>query len=83
MTPHRTGRLAEGKSQFLYHVNDKQLVLDAAAHADDANLWSRNKAVIVFDDFIGVHARTGQRTNVLNLYRTETGLIHDAPGSPQ
>lgn len=31
----------------------------------------------------GRHARTGQRTDVLNLCRTETGLIHGAPGSPQ
>ncbi|KYF59822.1 hypothetical protein BE04_50915 [Sorangium cellulosum] len=83
MAKHTVGSLAEGKSQFFYGVNDKQLVLDAAAYADDANLWHRNKAVIVFDDFIGVHGKTGQRTNVLNLYRTETGLIHGAPGTPQ
>ncbi|XYH97996.1 RHS repeat-associated core domain-containing protein [Sorangium sp. So ce1128] len=85
MAPHTVGSLADGRSQFFYHVNEKQLVLDAAAYADDASLWTGSngsKARVVFDDFIGVHAETGQRTNVLNLYRTETGFVHGAPGSP-
>ncbi|WP_437589252.1 RHS repeat-associated core domain-containing protein [Sorangium sp. So ce1000] len=82
MAPHTTGSHAQGKSQFLYRVNERQLVLDAAAYADDANLWVGNKAKIVFDDFIGVHAGTGQRTNVLNIYRADSGFVHGAPGSP-
>lgn len=63
-------------------MNERQLVLDAAAYADDANLWVGNKAKIVLDDFIGVHAGTGQRTNVLNIYRADSGFVHGAPGSP-
>ncbi|AUX47305.1 uncharacterized protein SOCE26_088230 [Sorangium cellulosum] len=82
MVPHRTGSLAQGKSQFLYRVNEKQLVLDAADYADRANLWNKNRAKVVFEDFIGVHAETGQRTTVLNLYRNNNGLVHGAPGSP-
>ncbi|KYG00644.1 hypothetical protein BE21_57195 [Sorangium cellulosum] len=85
MAPHTAGSLADGRSQFLYGVNEKQLVLDAAAYADEANLWTAGngrKARVVFDDFIGVHYKTGQRTNVLNIYRTDTGFVHGAPGSP-
>ncbi|MCK6592809.1 MAG: RHS domain-containing protein, partial [Polyangiaceae bacterium] len=83
MSPHTTGSLAGGKSQFLYRVNEKQLVLDAAAYADEVRLWVGNKAKIVLDDFIGVHARTGERTHALNIYRTDSGFIHGAPGSPR
>ncbi len=82
MAPHTTGSLAGGKSQFLYRVNEKQLALDAAAYADDAGLWVGNKAKVVLDDFIGVHGGTGQRTQVVNIYRTDSGFIHAAPGSP-
>ncbi|WP_437570485.1 RHS repeat-associated core domain-containing protein [Sorangium sp. So ce542] len=85
MAPHTAGSLADGRSQFLYGVNEKQLVLDAAAYADEASLWTAGngrKARVVFDDFIGVHYKTGKRTNVLNIYRTDTGFVHGAPGSP-
>jgi hypothetical protein len=82
MAPHTTGSLAKGKSQFLYRVNAKQVTLDAAAYADEAGLWVGNKAKVVLDDFIGVHAGTGQRTSVLNIYRTGSGFVHAAPGSP-
>ena len=34
MEPHTTGALKSGKSQFLYKVNEKQLVLDSASIAD-------------------------------------------------
>ncbi len=83
MKPHTTGTLAGGRSQFLYHVNEKQLVLDAAAYADDAGAWVGNKAKITFDRPIGVHAGTGQQTTVLNIYRSNTGFVHGAPGSPE
>ncbi len=90
MAKHTTGSLKDGKSQFLYHVNEKELVLDAAAYADHTQLWASNKpgefackAKIVFDRPIGVHAETGQLTNVLNLYRTKKGLVHGCPGSPE
>ncbi|XXX76946.1 hypothetical protein WMF30_55795 [Sorangium sp. So ce134] len=85
MAPHTIGSLAHGRSQFFYGVSAKRLVLDAAAYADEANLWTASngrKARVVFDDFIGVHYKTGQRTNILNLYRTDTGFVHGAPGSP-
>jgi hypothetical protein len=83
MAPHTTGNLTAGKSQFLHRVNEKQLTLDAAAYADEANLWVGNKAKVVLDDFIGVHAGTGQQTNVINIYRTKTGYVHAAPGTPR
>jgi hypothetical protein len=82
MGPHTTGSLKGGKSQFSYHVNEKELVLDAAAYADKAGLWDGSKAKIVFDKPIGVHAGTGQPTNVLNIYKTKTGFVHGAPGTP-
>jgi hypothetical protein len=66
----------------MYRVNASELTLDAAAYADNAGLWVGNKAKIVFDRPIGIHAGTGQPTNVLNIYRTNTGFIHAAPGSP-
>ncbi len=83
MAPHTTGSLAGGKSQFLYRVNEKQLTLDVAAYADDNMAWVGNKAKVIIDDFIGVHAGTGQRTRVMNVYRTDSGFVHGAPGSPQ
>jgi hypothetical protein len=82
MQPHLTGSLAAGKSQFMYRVNSSELTLDAAAYADQAGLWVGNKAKVVFDRPIGVHAGTGEPTNVLNIYRTQTGFIHAAPGTP-
>lgn len=83
MAAHTTGSLASGKSQFLFRVNEKQLVLDAAAYADNAGLWVGNKARIILDRPIGVHGSSGELTNVLNIYRNKNGFIHGAPGSPQ
>ncbi len=83
MVAHTTGSLAAGKSQFLFRVNEKQLVLDAAAYADSAGLWVGNKATIILDRHIGVHGRTGELTNVLNIYRNKNGFIHGIPGSPR
>jgi hypothetical protein len=82
MGPHLTGSLAGGKSQFMYRVNYNELALDAAAYTDQAGLWAGNKAKVVFDRPIGVHAVTGEPTSVLNIYRTKSGFIHAAPGSP-
>jgi len=79
---HATGVLSSGKSQFFNRLNDKQLVLDAAAYANKAGLWVGNKAKIILDRPIGVHAGTGNPTNVLNVYRTNNGIVHGAPGSP-
>ena len=82
MRPHTTGSLANGKSQFLYRVNKKQGVLDAAAYADDPGLWVGNKAKVALDTPIGVHGQTGELTNVINIYRTKTGSVHGASGTP-
>ncbi|MBP0036067.1 MAG: hypothetical protein J7524_23385, partial [Roseofilum sp. Belize BBD 4] len=82
MNVHTTGTLALGKSQFLHRVNYQTLVLDAASYADEANLWQGSKAKVVLDRPIGVHASTGQPTNVLNIYRNKNNFVHGAPGSP-
>lgn len=82
MKPHLTGSLKAGKSQFLHRVNPQQIVLDASAYANKAGLWVGNKAKVILNQNIGVHAGTGKLTNVLNLYRTKTGFVHGAPGTP-
>jgi hypothetical protein len=82
MVVHTTGSLAGGKSQFLYRVNERQLVLDAAAYADEAGLWVGNKAKVTLDNPIGVHAGSGELTNVVNIYRSKSGFVHGAPGTP-
>jgi hypothetical protein len=82
LAPHITGSLRGGKSQFLYGINAERLILDAAAIADELGLWVGNKAKVVFDQFIGVHAASGELTNTVNIYRTDTGFVHGAPGSP-
>ena len=80
---HATGNIGSGKSQFFNSINDSRLVLDSAAYADEAGLWVGNKAVIAFDHPIGVHAGTGNPTNILNIYRTNSGMIHGTPGTPK
>jgi RHS repeat-associated protein len=85
MAAHQTGSLVAGKSQFLHNLNASQLVLDAAAVADQQGLWKMtngSKAKVVFNQPIGVTG-AGTLTNVLNLYRTKTGMVHGSPGSPQ
>jgi RHS repeat-associated protein len=82
MSPHTTGSLAAGKSQFLNRINESQLVLDAASFADQAGLWVGNKAKVEFSSPVGVHAGTGELTNVVNVYRNANGFVHGAPGSP-
>src|SRR5262249_45416040 len=82
MRPHTSGSTAHGKSQFFYRVNEKELALDAAAYADEAGLWVGNKAKIVLDRPIGVHGGSGTPTNVINVYRTDSGYVHAAPGTP-
>jgi hypothetical protein len=83
MQPHLTGSLTGGKSQFIYRVNAKELTLDAAANADQSGRWEGHKAKVRFDRPIGIDARTGELTCVLNVYRTRSGYIHASPGSPQ
>jgi hypothetical protein len=80
MIPHMTGSLTAGKSQFLFRIDARKAVLDAAAYADEAGLWIGNKAKVLTNAPVGVSARTGELTNWLNVYRTNTGFVHGAPG---
>lgn len=82
MSPHKTGSLRAGKSQFLSGVDAEKAVLDAAAYADDAGLWVGNKAkVFVENGPVGALGTTGELTNWINVYRTRTGFVHGSPGS--
>lgn len=82
MAPHTTGNLGGGKSQFLYQFNAEQATLDAASYADAQNLWTpQNRAKVIFDSPIGVSGKTGELTNVMNVYRTNTGYVHASPGN--
>ena len=79
------------KSQFLYDVDANKAVLDAAAYADENNLWVpntgnptdfANKAkVYVENGPVGVTG-SGELTNYINIYRTKTGYVHGSPGNP-
>jgi RHS repeat-associated protein len=75
MAPHTNGKLSTEKSQFFHRVNEKQLTLDAASYADKAGLWVGNRAKVVLDCPIGVHGRTGNPTNVINIYGTIENLV--------
>ncbi|MBD5542322.1 MAG: RHS repeat-associated core domain-containing protein [Lachnospiraceae bacterium] len=87
MNRHRLNSLNSGKSQFLSDVDTDRAVLDAAAYADQYNLWEgsdhRNKAKVpVVNGPVGVVHETGELTNYINVYRKNNGLVHGAPGSP-
>lgn len=82
MAPHMSGSLASGKSQFLYWVDAHTAALDAAAYADEAGLWVGNKATVFVENGpVGVLGNTGELTDWLNVYRTDTGFIHASPGN--
>jgi hypothetical protein len=81
MAPHLTGSLEAGKSQFLSGVDAEKAVLDAAAYADKAGLWVNNTAkVFVENGPVGVIGKSGELTNWINVYRTNTGFVHGTPG---
>ncbi len=80
---HTSGATTGGKSQFLMRIDADKTTLDAAAYADHWGLWFRNRAKVELDHVIGVHGSSGQLTKVINVYRTETGMVHGAPGTPQ
>ena len=83
MEPHTTGSTTSGKSQFLYGVDVEKATLDAAAYADANNLWVGNQAKVpVVDGMVGVTGKTGQLTNYINVYKTNTGFVHASPGNP-
>ena len=81
MSPHKTGTISGGKSQFLSYVDAEKATLDAAAYADEAGLWVGSKAKVYIENGpVGVLGKTGEPTNWINIYRTKTGFIHGAPG---
>ncbi|WP_437968481.1 RHS repeat-associated core domain-containing protein [Sorangium sp. So ce260] len=82
MMPHQTGSLRSGKSQWLSTVDAEKAVLDAASKADELGLWQGSKAKVPADVEVGALGRTGELTRWINVYRTKTGFVHGAPGSP-
>jgi RHS repeat-associated protein len=85
MQPHLSGDLSSGKSQFLFNVDANTATLDAAAYADQFNLWNaktNSAKVPVTNGNIGVLGKTGELTNYINVYRTNTGFVHSSPGTP-
>ena len=94
MSPHATGSLSGGQSQFLWRIDAFGAVLDAAAYADDYALWegvgSFKAKVAVVNGPVGVLALNGSLTDYVNIYRTRprsvegrlTRFVHGSPGSP-
>ncbi|MCP3994755.1 MAG: hypothetical protein GY722_06795 [bacterium] len=83
---HTSGKLADGASQFLWHVDHEALTLDAARYADEMGLRVDNKAKVFVDDFIGVTS-DGSLTQFINVYRRDPGgqlppYVHGSPGNP-
>ena len=80
-----------GKSQFIYDVDANKAVLDAAAYADEYNLWGPSSGnpldfadkakVFVENGPVGITG-SGELTNYINIYRTKTGYVHGCPGNP-
>lgn len=82
MAPHQTGSPGAGKSQWLFNVDAETATLEAATIADASGLWVGNKAKVLANQPVGVHAETGELTSTINVYRRNSGFIHGAPGSP-
>jgi len=86
MEPHTNGLNSTGKSQFMYGVDANKAVLDAAAYADEFNLWTMSDGskarVPVANGPVGIHGSSGLQTDYINVYRTKTGFVHGAPASP-
>jgi len=79
MKSHVVGGI-EGKSIFYPTINAEEAVLKAAQYADEMGLWIGNKAKVqVTNTNIGTLG-DGTPTNVINVYRKETGFIHGSPG---
>lgn len=82
MKPHTSGDYSTGKSQFKFGVNADKAVLDGAAYADEYNLWNpqtNSAKIFVKDGIIGYS--NGQPTQWMNIYRTNTGMVHGTPTS--
>ena len=82
MTKHMTGSLTGEKSQFLFRVDARKAVLDAAAYADEACLWVGSQAtVFVTNGPVGVIGKTGELTNWITITTTKTGFVHGWPST--
>jgi hypothetical protein len=80
MDVHTTGSTATDKSQFLFRADADSAVLKAASYAERHGLFVGNKATVYIKNGpIGVVGRTGQLTNYLRVYRTNTGFVHGSP----
>jgi hypothetical protein len=80
MAKHMTGK--PGASQFLFNVDARRAVLDAAAYADEAGLWIGSKAKVpAANGSVGVLGESGELTSYINVYRTRTGQVHGSPGT--
>ena len=67
----------------MHILNVYERALKGAQHADLYKLWRGSKATVEFTEHIGVHAKTGQLTRRMNVYRTLKGRIHATPASPR
>ena len=86
MLPHLDG--TENKSHFFLHIDADKAVLDAAAYADEYNLWETNtgnpsdftcKATVdITNGPIGITG-SGEYAYQINVYRTAKGLVHGCP----
>ncbi len=86
MLPHLDG--TENKSHFFLDIDADKAVLDAAAYADEYNLWKTNtgnpsdftcKATVdITNGPIGITG-SGEYAYQINVYRTATGLVHGCP----
>jgi hypothetical protein len=82
MAPHKTGSFGDGKSQWFSGVDAEQATLDAASYADTHNLWVGNKAKVpVSNGNVGALGSTGEPTQWINVYRTDTGFVHGSRGA--
>ncbi len=88
--PHMFETRASGKSYFNEGTDVERLSLEAARAADRNDRWRadpgstyRRRAKVSYDHDVGIHARTGQPTRVVNVYRKRSGTIHISPGSPK
>ncbi len=82
MDIHMTGTLAAGKSQWALSVDAYKATLDAAVLADKFGLWNAaGKASVKATGIVGAHGKSGEPTNVINVYRRGR-VIHGCPGSP-
>ena len=84
MAKHTTGSTTSGKSQFLFDVDANKAVLDASAYADEFGLWNNmNQAKIpITNGSVGIHGKTGELTNWIEVTRTNTGFVHGWPCLP-